>query len=139
LTTTTEYGTIQLQKRKNKEKEMFIMTKKEMFALAIEYASTIDTDEARDVIEGLKHEIDLLSRKRSDNSKAKAESDARAEKVYNALAEMDRPVTISELLSLTSDVEVANYTNQRVSALMRKLGERVVKTMNKGKAYFTVA
>lgn len=115
------------------------MTKKEMFALAIEYASTIDTDEAREVIEGLEHEIELLSRKRSDNSKAKAESDARAEKVYNALAEMDRPVTISELLSLTSDAEVANYTNQRVSALMRKLGERVVKTMNKGKAYFTVA
>lgn len=115
------------------------MTKKEMFALAIEYASTIDTDEARNVIEGLKHEIELLSRKRSDNSKAKAESDARAEKVYNALAEMDRPVTISELLSLTSDEEVASYTNQRVSALMRKLNERVVKTMNKGKAYFTVA
>lgn len=115
------------------------MTKKEMFALAIEYASTIDTDEAREVIEGLEHEIELLSRKRSDNSKAKAESDARAEKVFNALAEMDRPVTISELLSLTSDAEVARYTNQRVSALMRKLGERVVKTMNKGKAYFTVA
>ena len=115
------------------------MTKKEMFALAIEYASTIDTDEARDVIEGLKHEIDLLSKKRSDNSKAKAESDARAEKVYNALCEMTEPVTISELIALTSDDEVRSYTNQRVSALMRKLGDRVTKTMVKGKALFSVA
>lgn len=115
------------------------MTKKEMFALAIEYASTIDTDEARDVIDGLKHEIDLLSRKKSDNSKAKAEADARAEKVYNALSEMDKPVTITELLALTSDEEVASYTNQRVSALLRKLGDRVVKEMKKGKAYFSIA
>lgn len=110
------------------------MTKKEMF-VAIK-AMVSENDE---MVAFLDHEIELLSKKRSDNSKAKAESDARAEKVFNALAEMDRPVTISELLSLTSDEEVANYTNQRVSALMRKLGERVVKTMNKGKAYFTVA
>ena len=110
------------------------MTKKEMFV-----AIKAMVSENEEMVAFLDHEIELLSKKRSDNSKAKAESDARAEKVFNALAEMDRPVTISELLSLTSDEEVANYTNQRVSALMRKLGERVVKTMNKGKAYFTVA
>ena len=110
------------------------MTKKEMFV-----AIKAMVSENEEMVAFLDHEIELLSKKRSDNSKAKAESDARAEKVYNALAEMDRPVTISELLSLTSDAEVASYTNQRVSALMRKLNERVVKTMNKGKAYFTVA
>lgn len=110
------------------------MTKKEMFV-----AIKAMVSENEEMVAFLDHEIELLSKKRSDNSKAKAESDARAEKVFNALAEMDRPVTISELLTLTSDEEVANYTNQRVSALMRKLGERVVKTMNKGKAYFTVA
>ena len=75
----------------------------------------------------------------SVNSKAKAEADARAEKVYNALAEMDKPVTVTELIALTSDEDVAGYTNQRVSALMRKLGNRVVKEVVKGKSYFTVA
>jgi hypothetical protein len=110
------------------------MTKKEMF-VAIK-AVVADNQEMVDFID---HEIELLSKKRSDNSKAKAESDARAEKVFLALSEMDAPVTISELQAKTSDEEVAGYSNQRISALMRKLGDRVVKTMNKGKAYFTVA
>jgi len=110
------------------------MTKKEMF-VAIK-AVVADNQEMVDFID---HEIELLSKKRSDNSKAKAESDARAEKVFLALSKMDAPVTISELQAKTSDEEVAGYSNQRISALMRKLGDRVVKTMNKGKAYFTVA
>ncbi len=75
----------------------------------------------------------------SVNSKAKAEADARAERVYNALAEMDKPVTVSELIALTSDEEVANYTNQRVSALLRKLGDKVVKTVDKKVSRFSVA
>ena len=52
---------------------------------------------------------------------------------------MDKPVTVTELIALTSDEEVAGYTNQRVSALMRKLGERVTKEVVKGKSYFSVA
>ena len=111
------------------------MTKKEMFA---EIATLLaDRD---DIVEFCNKQIDILSRKRSSvNSKAKAEADARAERVYNALAEMDKAVTITELLTLTSDEEVAGYTNQRVSALIRKLGDKVNKEMVKGKAYFTVA
>ena len=75
----------------------------------------------------------------SVNSKAKAEADARAERVYNALAEMTEPVTITELIKLTSDEEVAGYTNQRVSAMMTKLGDRVTKEKVKGKQYFSIA
>lgn len=111
------------------------MTKKEMFNLI----ASVNADNA-EIVAFCEKEIALLSKKRSSvNSKAKAEADARAEKVYNALLEMDKPVTISELIALTSDEEVAGYTNQRISALMRKLGERVNKEMIKGKAYFSVA
>ena len=111
------------------------MTKKEMFNLI----ATVNADSA-EIVEFCNHEIEILSRKRgSVNSKAKAEADARAERVYNALAEMDKPVTVSELLALTSDEEVAGYTNQRVSALLRKLGERVVKTVDKKVSRFSVA
>jgi len=131
LTNKTEYGTIKTTK---KEKEMFTMTKKEMFV-----AIKAMVAENEEMVAFIDHEIELLSKKRSDNSKAKAESDARAEKVFTALSEMDKPVTISELIALTSDEEVKGYTNQRVSALMRKLGDRVVKTMVKGKAYFYCA
>lgn len=111
------------------------MTKKEMFA----HIATVNSADA-EIVAFCEKEIELLSRKRSSvNSKAKAEADARAEKVLAALGEMDKPVTITELLALTSDEEVAGWTNQRVSALIRKLGDKVTKEMVKGKAYFSVA
>lgn len=110
------------------------MTKKEMF---VEIANLCADNE--EIVNFCNHEVELLSKKRSDNSKAKAEADARAEKVFLALSEMDKPVTITELLKLTSDEEVASYSNQRVSALIRKLGDRVVKTMDKKTAYFSIA
>lgn len=112
------------------------MTKKEMFVAIANLAIENGRD---DIVEFCNHEVELLSKKRSDNSKAKAEADARAEKVFLALSEMDKPVTITELLKLTSDEEVASYSNQRVSALIRKLGDRVVKTMDKKTAYFSIA
>jgi len=111
------------------------MTKKEMFA----HITTVNSADA-EIVAFCEKEIELLSRKRSSvNSKAKAEADARAEKVLAALGEMDKPVTITELLALTSDEEIAGWTNQRVSALIRKLGDKVTKKMVKGKAYFSVA
>lgn len=111
------------------------MTKKEMFA----HIATVNSADA-EIVAFCEKEIELLSRRRSSvNSKAKAEADARAEKVLAALGEMDKPVTITELLALTSDEEIAGWTNQRVSALIRKLGDKVTKKMVKGKAYFSVA
>ena len=111
------------------------MTKKEMFATI----KTLLADN-EEIVAFCNHEIELLSKKRSStNSKAKAETEERAEKVYNALAQMEEAVTITELLALTSDEEVAGYTNQRVSALLRKLGDRVTKEMRGKKAYFSVA
>ena len=112
------------------------MTKKEMFAEVIAIATAANRE---DIVDFAKHEIELLAKKGSSNTKAKAESDARAEKVYTALAEMEEPVTITELLELASDAEVRGYTNQRVSALIRKLGERVNKEMRGKKAYFSAA
>lgn len=108
------------------------MTKKEMF-VAIKAMVSENTE----MVEFLDHEIELLGKRKSDNSKAKKESEERATKVYNALCEMDKPVTIAELKTLTSDEDVAGWTSQRISALLRSLGDsKVQKQMNKGKAYF---
>lgn len=111
------------------------MTKKEMF---VEIKNLLADNE--EVVNFCEHEIELLSKKRSSgNSKAKAEAEARAELVYEALAKMENPVTVSELQALTDNEEVAGFTNQRISALLRKLGDRVVKDVVKGKSYFSVA
>lgn len=110
------------------------MTKKEMFE---KIANLVDDVEVK---EFCAHEIEILSKKRSSvNSKKKAETAERAERLYNALAEMDKPVTFKELKALTSDEEVQTYSPQRMSALVRFLGDRVHKEYIKKDAYFTVA
>lgn len=99
--------------------------------------NSVSETEVKDKLTAL---LAQMSKKHTSvNSKAKAEADARAERVYNALAEMTEPVTITELIKLTSDEEVAGYTNQRVSAMMTKLGDRVTKEKVKGKQYFSIA
>ena len=98
----------------------------------------VNDEEVKSKLEALSAQI---SKKHSSsgNSKAKREADANAEKVFLALSEMDEAVTITELQKLTSDEEVASWSNQRISALLRKLGSRVVKEMRGKKAYFSVA
>lgn len=110
------------------------VTKKEMFERIM---GMVEDTEIKDFCE---HEIALLSKKRTSvNSKKKAETEARAEKLYNALAEMDKPVTFKELKELCSDEEVKTYSPQRMSALVRFLGEeRIRKEYIKKDAYFSV-
>lgn len=110
------------------------MTKVEMFN---KIANMVEDAEVKAFCE---KEIALLSkRSASKNSKKRAETEARAEKLYNALAEMDRPVTFKELKELCSDEEVKTYSPQRMSALVRFLGDRVTKEYIKKDAFFSVA
>ena len=105
---------------------------------ALNAALEVVTDEeVREKLTALKEQV--AKKRTSSNSKASAETAARTEKVYEALGKMEKPVTITEFLKLTDDAEVAEYSNQRVSALLRKLGDRVTKEVVKGKAYFAVA
>lgn len=111
------------------------MTKKEMYTAIMNLENV--TDEIKAFCE---HEIELLGKKKSNgNSKKKAETAQRAELVYNALAEMDSPVTVGELIKLTSNEEVASYNSQRVTALIRSLGDKVKKVTVKGKNLYSIA
>ena len=138
MTKSETYGIIITERNSKpinqKKVEVTIMTKKEMFE---KIANLVDDVEVK---EFCAHEIEILSKKRSSaNSKKKAETAERAERLYNALAEMDKPVTFKELKALTSDEEVQTYSPQRMSALVRFLGDRVHKEYIKKDAYFTVA
>jgi len=96
-----------------------------------------DNTEAVDKLTALK--VQMSKKASSVNSKKRAEADARAERVYNALAEMDEPVTCSDLIKLTSDEEVASYSVARVSALLKKLGDRVNHEMKGKKSLYSIA
>ena len=110
------------------------MTKIEMFN---KIANMVNDDEVK---EFCAKQIASISKQNSNkNSKKRLETEARAEHLYNALAEMDKPVTFKELRALTSDEEVANYSPQRMSALVRFLGEKVNKEYINKEAYFSIA
>lgn len=111
------------------------MTKKEMFNLIANAMKEND-----DVVAFCNHEIELLERKasKSGQTKTQKENAILIESVFSALATVGRPVTITELQ--TEVAEMSNYSNQKLSALLKKLKDcgRVVKTIDKKKSYFSI-
>lgn len=103
--------------------------------------------EVREVVAGneelvafVDHELELLNKKASTKStKVNEEQVALMEKIVNALNEIGRSVTISELQK--ENAEMAKYSNQKLSAMLKKLvdNKQVTKMVDKKKSYFMVA
>lgn len=53
--------------------------------------------------------------------------------VLNALADMGRPVQVGEL------VKALDLSSQKITSALTKLGDKVVRTTDKGKAFYSVA
>lgn len=119
------------------------MTKKEMFAEVIAVVEKVEVENKAEMLNFLAHEVELLERKssKSGQTKTQKENVLLMEQLVEALSEMEKPVTISEFQS-QSTAEVATLSNQKLSALLKKLTEeenpRVVKTVEKKKSYFAV-
>lgn len=103
--------------------------------------------EVREVVAGneelvafVDHELELLDKKASTKStKVNDEQIALMDKIINALDEIGRSVTISELQK--ENAEMAEYSNQKLSAMLKKLvdNKQVTKIVDKKKSYFTTA
>ena len=117
------------------------MTKKDWFAVL---ANVVEASEMKNKTEALAfiaHEVELLEKKsaKSGTTKTQKENVIIMEAIKTALGEVGKAVTISELQA--ENTTIAEYTNQKLSALLRKLvksGE-VVKTTEKMKSYFSLA
>lgn len=113
------------------------LTKREKFEMILGLVSDNAT-----LVEFVKNEIELLDKKKASGSKkAQANKDANAKlatELYNALVELDKPVTISEFQK-ESLSNVATLSNQKISSLLRTLiaDGLVVRTEEKKKAYFS--
>lgn len=86
------------------------------------------------------HELELLDKKTSAKStKVNTEQVELMDKIVNALNEIGRSVTISELQK--ENTEMAEYSNQKLSAMLKKLvdNKQVTKMVDKKKSYFMVA
>ena len=86
------------------------------------------------------HELELLNKKTSAKStKVNTEQVELMGKIVNALNKIGRSVTISELQK--ENAEMAEYSNQKLSAMLKKLvdNKQVTKMVDKKKSYFMVA
>ena len=88
----------------------------------------------------LENELSILERKSSKTTMnaTQKENVAIMESILNALTEIAKPVTISDLQA--NNAEMAKFSNQKLSALLKKLvdSNQVVKTTDKKKSYFSV-
>ena len=94
-----------------------------------------------DLVNFINHEIELLDRRANSNTLTKTQKEnlELVEVIYNTLVEIAQPVTISDIQN--ANETLTELSNQKISALLKKLvdSERVVKVVEKGKAYFSIA
>lgn len=109
------------------------MTKVQKFTELID--KTRGLDFTFDVEEFLNHEIELASRKRSTGkSKKQIEDDnILKDRVLAALAAVDEPIRVNDLVKRTPDL-MANYAPQKVTSMLTKLvNSKAVNRTVKGK------
>lgn len=117
------------------------ITKRERFEMIKEIVLNACVENEAEMIEFIDNEINLLNKKRTSGAKTatQKENEVLVERLYEVLAEIGRPVTVSELQK--ENDEFGALSNQKVSALMKKLTDagKVTKTPDKKKSYFSIA
>ena len=117
------------------------MTKKEMFAMVAEVVAQMECEGKAEMLAFLSHEVELLERKSSSPKKSavQVEQEQAQVKLLEFLAEVGKPVTISELWELVPASK--EFSCQKASAMLKKLVEagKVVKEVDKKKSYFSLA
>ena len=118
------------------------MTKVQTINLLIDVLNGVqEVEDMQIFVDFLLHERELLEKKSSNSGQTKTqkENEVIKEKIVATLKELDRPVMITELQE--ANAELANFSNQKISALLTQLvNSKVVnRVVDKKKAYFTLA
>lgn len=118
---------------------MMKKTKKEWFAEIKAMVEMVEREDKAEMLAFIDHEVELLSKKKSSSSSKKdAEYEELCKQVEDALAELGKPVTITEFMK-ESTHEVATLSCQKLSAILKKCKEvrgTVDKKTDKKKTYF---
>ena len=115
-------------------------TKKALFTALLALVAETAPENAETLTAFINNEIALLDKRAANKtaSKTQVENENIKAKILDALTEIDKPVTISEMQALAP--ELAVYTNQKLSALLTQLkaNNLVTKTIEKKKSYFSI-
>jgi translation initiation factor 1 (eIF-1/SUI1) len=125
------------------------VTKAQYFGMVRNIVESAETANKADILAFIDHEVELLQKKsnKSGNTKTQQANEAILDTIKAVLAETDKPVTISELMTddrlktYVEGIETKTMTNQKLSALVKKLcaTNEVVRTEDKKKAFFSLA
>ena len=111
------------------------ITKKDNFNAIIEIATELGR---QDLVDFCKHEIELLDKKKSKETKNQKENSVLMEKLLEDLVIIGKAVTISEFMKLSDTVQKEELSNQKISAMFSKMKDvSITRTVIKGKAYFS--
>ena len=117
------------------------MTKKDWFATIRAMVEGSGNEREDEILAFIDHEVELLEKKssKSGQTKTQKENVEVVAKIENALREVGKAVTITELQ--TTSEEMGAYSNQKLSALLKQMVSKgtVVRTEDKKKAYFSLA
>ena len=109
------------------------------YAQALEIAINAVADEtAKDKLTALRDQMAKRATSKTP-TKTQKENEVIMDRIIDALADIGEPVTVTELIA--HGIEGFELTNQKVSALLRKLIDtgKVVKTIEGKKAKFNIA
>lgn len=98
------------------------MTKREMFAMAINIINETNAPEKDEIVTGLQHEIDLLANRAKTSRKPtgrQVENDGFKASIVAYLSCADAPKTIKELQAEIP--EIADLSNQRITHMLTDL------------------
>ena len=111
------------------------VTKKDNFNAIIEIATELGR---QDLVDFCKHEIELLDKKKSKETKSQKENTVLMDKLLAELQAIDEAITITDFMKLSDTVKAEGLSNQKVSALFSKMKDVTIeRTVVKGKAFFS--
>lgn len=117
------------------------MTKKEWFEVIKAVVKNSEMTNKDGAVAFIEHEIELLNNKSSKSAMTKRQKEnvGVCAEIKDALFEVAKPVTITELMAAVPSLGA--YTPQKISALLKQMKDRgeVVRTEEKKKAYFSIA
>ena len=123
------------------------VTKREMFAKVREIVEQANPTNKDEILAFVDHEVELLTKKSTSKTPTKTQKANESYKtlVTDCLAKADKPMTVSMLMAeygeVLVDSEDVALSNQKLSSLLKALKDanKVVRTEDKKKAYFTLA
>ena len=114
-------------------------TQVEFYGMLRDVVEASDVENKGELVDFIDSRVALIkNRKHSESKVAKANVEL-AEKVYDFLANADEAMTVTEIFNGLNGVEGITSA-QKVTALIKKLGDRVVKvTESKKKVKYSIA